>query len=194
MLSTPSGSPSIAILLFESLGHLADVAGGSNAKNLSLQRFVLASRLEEVLQVANQRFEQMTRSRYQLCRSDGVADGRKGAGLDLLVDDSHTGERRSVSTLSGGEGFQAALALALGLSDTVQLHTGGRHLDTIFIDEGFGSLDPEALDRAMVSLLDLRETGRLVGIISHVGDLRDRVGARIEVVPSQHGSYVRVVS
>jgi exonuclease SbcC len=110
-----------------------------------------------------------------------------------MVHDAYTGAERPVSTLSGGEGFQAALALALGLSDVVQRVAGGRHIETIFIDEGFGSLDPEALDRAMESLASLQAGGRLVGIISHVTDLKQRVQARIEVSPTQQGSTVSLV-
>jgi exonuclease SbcC len=135
---------------------------------------------------------QMTQERYSLHRNPDVEDRRRGAGLDLEVADTYTGEKRPVATLSGGEGFQAALALALGLSDVVQRVSGGRHLETLFIDEGFGSLDPEALDRALDALMQLRETGRLVGIISHVADLKQRVPARVEVHPSQEGSSLSV--
>nr|WP_272509435.1 SbcC/MukB-like Walker B domain-containing protein [Salinibacter ruber] len=130
----------------------------------------------------------MTQNRYRLLRSEDVGDRRSGSGLDLLVHDAYTGDRRPVATLSGGEGFMAALSLALGLSDVVQNISGGRHLETIFIDEGFGSLDPGALDRAMEALSDLRDTGRLVGIISHVSELKRRVPSRLEVKQSQDGS------
>ena len=177
---------------YQRIGVLAEAAQGTNEKNLSLQRFVLASRLEEVLTMANARFDTMSQSRYQLYRATEVSDARRGAGLDLLVDDAYTGERRPVSTLSGGEGFQAALALALGLSDTVQNAQGGRRLETLFIDEGFGSLDAEALDRALETLLDLRTSGRLVGIISHVAELKERIDARVEVQAGMQGSTVRV--
>lgn len=174
------------------VGHLADTARGKNDHNVSLQRFVLATRLEEVLRVANEHFGRMSQNRYHLRRETEVRDGRSASGLDLVVDDAHTGNRRSVSTLSGGEGFQASLALALGLSDVVQSIAGGRHLDTIFIDEGFGSLDADALDRAMQSLTNLQSGGRLVGIISHVSELKKRITARLEVQTSQEGSQVRV--
>ncbi|NBB84950.1 MAG: AAA family ATPase [Bacteroidetes bacterium] len=177
---------------YQRIGVLAEAAQGKNEKNLSLQRFVLASRLEEVLEMANARFATMSQSRYQLYRATEVSDARRGAGLDLLVDDAYTGERRPVSTLSGGEGFQAALALALGLSDTVQNAQGGRRLETLFIDEGFGSLDAEALDRALETLLDLRTSGRLVGIISHVAELKERIDARVEVQAGMQGSRVQV--
>ena len=179
---------------YQRIGLLAEAAQGKNEKNLSLQRYVLASRLEEVLAMANERFDTMSQSRYTLHRATEVADARSGAGLDLLVDDAYTGERRPVSTLSGGEGFQAALALALGLSDTVQNAHGGRRLETLFIDEGFGSLDAEALDRALETLLNLRTSGRMVGIISHVADLKERIDARVEVSSDVQGSTLRVRS
>lgn len=179
---------------YRDVGALADAARGKNDHNLSLQRFVLATRLEDVLEVANQHVARMSQDRYRLRRHDEVRHGNRAAGLDLTVHDAYTGTERPVSTLSGGEGFQAALALALGLSEVVQRVAGGRHIETIFIDEGFGSLDPEALDRAMESLASLQAGGRLVGIISHVADLKQRVQARIEVTPSQEGSTVRMVS
>ena len=179
---------------YTEVGRLSDVASGTNRLNMSLQRFVLATRLEDVLRMANQHMQQMTQNRYRLRRAQGVDDRRRSAGLDLEVNDAYTGDARPVATLSGGEGFQAALALALGLSDVVQRIAGGRHLETIFIDEGFGSLDPESLDRALDALMQLQESGRLVGIISHVADLKQRVPARLEVLPSQEGSDLRIVA
>ena len=173
---------------YSEVGFLAELASGDNESRMSLQRFVLATRLEEVLRVANEHIAHMTQNRYRLLRAEEVGDKRSGSGLDLRVHDAYTGDRRPVATLSGGEGFMAALSLALGLSDVVQSLSGGRHLETIFIDEGFGSLDPEALDRAMEALSDLRDTGRLVGIISHVSELKQRVSARVEVEQTQEGS------
>jgi len=173
---------------YSQVGFLAELARGDNESRMSLQRFVLATRLEEVLRVANEHIAHMTQNRYRLLRAEEVGDKRSGSGLDLRVHDAYTGDRRPVATLSGGEGVMAALSLALGLSDVVQSISGGRHLETIFIDEGFGSLDPEALDRAMEALSDLRDTGRLVGIISHVSELKQRVSARVEVEQTQEGS------
>lgn len=173
---------------YENVGFLSDVARGKNRQRMSLQRFVLATRLEEVLQVANDHIEHMTQNRYHLLRAEEVRGRRSGAGLDLLVYDAQTGERRPVSTLSGGEGFMTSLSLALGLSDVVQSVSGGRHLETLFIDEGFGSLDQEALNRAMEALSDLRDTGRLVGVISHVSELKQRIPTRLEVEQTQQGS------
>ena len=118
---------------------------------------------------------------------------RAAGGLDLEIFDQYTGATRAVSTLSGGESFLAALALALGLSDVVQGYSGGTRLDAIFIDEGFGSLDPEALDHAIRALKDLQQTGRLVGIISHVAELKECIDARLELTSSQSGSHAKFV-
>ncbi|WP_103027162.1 SbcC/MukB-like Walker B domain-containing protein [Salinibacter altiplanensis] len=179
---------------YSQVGFLSELARGDNESRMSLQRFVLATRLEEVLQVANEHIAHMTQDRYQLLRSEDVGDRRSGSGLDLLVHDAYTGDQRPVSTLSGGEGFMAALSLALGLSDVVQSLSGGRYLETIFIDEGFGSLDPGALDRAMEALTDLKGSGRLVGIISHVSELKQRVSSRLEVEQTQEGSSISMTT
>ena len=116
------------------------------------------------------------------------------SGLDLEIHDAYTGTERPVSTLSGGESFLASLSLALGLADAVQSYAGGLHLDTMFIDEGFGSLDPEALDLALRALFDLQRDGRLVGIISHVPDLKERLDVRLEVRGDRRGSTARFVT
>jgi exonuclease SbcC len=118
---------------------------------------------------------------------------RSAGGLDLLVSDDHTGTTRPVATLSGGESFLASLSLALGLADVVQAYAGGIKLDTMFIDEGFGSLDPESLDLAFRTFADLQVRGRLVGIISHVPELKERMSTRLEVVPGHRGSTARFV-
>ena len=123
-----------------------------------------------------------------------VRTGRsRTAGLDLEVFDAWTGENRPVSTLSGVESFMAALSLALGLAEAVQEFSGGIRLDTIFVDEGFGSLDTEALDHAITTLTTLQENGRLVGIISHLAELRERIDARLEVTAGKTGSTARFV-
>jgi len=115
---------------------------------------------------------------------------RKNAagGLEIEIFDQYTGYARSVATLSGGETFLASLSLALGLADVVQSYAGGIHLDTILVDEGFGTLDPEALDMAIKALIDLQKGGRLVGIISHVPELKERIDARLEVTKGKQGS------
>ncbi|MEA4883347.1 MAG: SMC family ATPase [Clostridia bacterium] len=176
------------------MGRISEAANGGNSLGITFERFVLASMMEQVTDAANQRLGLMSRGRYSLRRASERSDGRSAGGLDLEVNDAYTDAARSVSTLSGGEGFEASLALALGLADVVQSHSGGIHLDTIFVDEGFGTLDPEALDLALNTLIDLqRERGRLVGVISHVPELQERIDARLEVQPTDRGSTVRFV-
>lgn len=174
-------------------GQLAAIANGENGRNLTFQRYVLAALLDDVLRAASLRLKAMSRGRYLLQRRDEVADARRAAGLDLEVMDDYTGRARPVSTLSGGEGFMASLALALGLSDVVQAYAGGVQLDTLFIDEGFGSLDPESLDMAMKALIDLQQRGRMVGVISHVEEMKQQIDVAIEVVQGVRGSRVRIV-
>jgi exonuclease SbcC len=174
------------------VGHLADIANGTNGRNLTFQRYVLAALLDDVLRAASLRLAAMSRGRYQLQRREDLADARRAGGLDLEVFDEYTGRTRPASTLSGGEGFMASLALALGLSDVVQAYAGGVQLDTLFIDEGFGSLDPESLDMAMKALIDLQARGRTVGVISHVEDMKQQIDVAIEVVQGVRGSRVRI--
>jgi exonuclease SbcC len=177
------------------LGRLAEVAtGNAGGYKITFQRFVLGALLDEVLDAASRRLGLMSQGRYTLRRLDpGASGGHKGraAGLDLEVDDAWTGRSRHVATLSGGEGFLAALALALGLADVVQARAGGRRLDTLFVDEGFGALDAEALDLALVVLTQLQRDGRLVGVISHVPELRERIDVRLEVLKGERGSSAR---
>ena len=174
------------------IGRLAEVATGENPRRLSFQRYMLGACLDDVLVVASQRLSRMTDGRYTLERAQ-QGDRRRALGLDLQVADSYTGRSRPTSTLSGGETFQASLALALGLADVVQAYEGGITLDTVFVDEGFGSLDPENLAAAIDTLMGLRTGGRLVGIISHVGELRDQIDARLEVTATRTGSTARFV-
>jgi exonuclease SbcC len=121
-----------------------------------------------------------------------VDSGRAKEGLGLLVYDTHTTAPREVATLSGGETFQASLALALGVADAVTAHAGGVSIDTLFVDEGFGTLDPESLELAMDQLEQLREGGRTVGLISHVGALKERIHMGIKVTSSDQGSTAEV--
>lgn len=170
------------------MGRLADVANGKNSYGLTFQRFVLGALLDDVTVAATSRLKLMSRGRYHLQRTMDRARRNAAGGLELEVFDAYTGVARSVSTLSGGETFLASLSLALGLADVVQSYAGGIHLDTIFVDEGFGTLDPESLDFAMRALVDLQKGGRLVGIISHVPELKERIDARLEVRPAERGS------
>jgi exonuclease SbcC len=171
---------------------LAERCGGKVAPFISLQRWVLSAHLAEICRYANQRLELMTSGRYQLRLSDGGGRGGRQAGLGLRVLDAYTGEEREVSSLSGGETFQASLALALGVADTVQAHAGGVRLEALFIDEGFGSLDPDNLQLALDELDRLREGGRMIGVISHVAALRERIRAGIQVSGGERGSTARL--
>ncbi len=173
---------------FAVLGRLSEVAAGNNPRRMSFQRFVLATLLDEVLEAASLRLVRMSRGRYELQRVREQGDKRAAGGLDLEVFDHDTGLPRPASTLSGGEGFLASLSLALGLADVVQSRAGGIQLDTLFVDEGFGTLDPESLDFAIRTLLDLQQAGRLVGVVSHVSELRERVDVRLEIRPGAQGS------
>ncbi|SDO33424.1 AAA family ATPase [Geodermatophilus sp. DSM 45219] len=169
---------------------LADLVNGRGANTLRmrLQSFVLAARLEQVAEVASRRLQEMSGGRYTFLHSD--AQGRHGArgGLGLDVFDEYTGTRRPTKTLSGGESFMASLALALGLADVVTAEAGGIQMDTLFVDEGFGTLDALALDAVMDVLDELRRGGRTVGVISHLEELRTRIPTRLEVVAGRHGS------
>lgn len=173
---------------YQTAAALAETARGNNTARLTFSAFVLQAILDDVLQAANLRLTSMSRGRYSLSRAGDVLDARRENGLNIEVTDSFTGVARPVKTLSGGEIFLASLSLALGLSDVVQAYAGGIHLDTILVDEGFGTLDTEALDMAIRTLTNLQKGGRLVGIISHVGELRERISARLEVIPGQRGS------
>lgn len=170
------------------VGELDSLANGRSGGKMSFETFVLSSYFDEVLEAANERLQKMTARRYYLLRREEVKGaGRKG--LDLDVYDSHTCKTRPVNTLSGGESFKASLALALGLSDTVQQNSGGIQLDTMFIDEGFGTLDSESLDQAIDILMELQDYGRLIGVISHVNELKERIPAKLVVETNGMGSY-----
>ncbi|MFT9497771.1 SbcC/MukB-like Walker B domain-containing protein [Anaerosolibacter sp.] len=173
---------------FADVGYLSDISNGNNAYGLTLQRFVLGTLLDDITDAATQRLKLMSKGRYHLRRTMDRARKNAAGGLELEVFDTYTGIERPVTTLSGGETFLASLSLALGLADVVQAYSGGINLDTIFVDEGFGTLDPEALDFAMRALIDLQQGGRLVGIISHVPELRERMDARLEVMTTDKGS------
>ena len=173
---------------YKVLRKVHDVASGANPQRMSFQRYVLATLLEEVLAATTTRLRVMSQGRYEIRRKLQPVDQRAAGGLDLEVYDHYTGTTRAVSTLSGGESFLASLALALGLSDVVQSYAGGIRLDAIFVDEGFGTLDPQALDVAIKALKDLQQSGRLVGIISHVAELKEWIDARLELKATQAGS------
>ncbi|WKU43728.1 SMC family ATPase [Streptomyces sp. VNUA116] len=176
------------------VAELAGLAAGTSTRNerrMRLESYVLAARLEQVAAAATARLRRMSAGRYTLVHSDARAGGNARSGLGLHVIDHWTGKERDTATLSGGETFFVSLALALGLADVVTEEAGGVRLDTLFVDEGFGSLDEQTLDEVLDVLDALRERDRAVGIVSHVADLRRRVPARLRVVKGRSGSTVR---
>ncbi|MCZ7413009.1 AAA family ATPase [Streptomyces sp. WMMC897] len=173
------------------LAHLAAGTSAENERKMRLETYVLAARLEQVAAAASTRLQRMSGGRYTLLHSDDRAGRGARSGLGLHVIDAWTGRERDTASLSGGETFFASLALALGLADVVSDEAGGTRLDTLFIDEGFGSLDEQTLDEVLEVLDSLRERDRCVGIVSHVADLRLRVPAQLEVVKRRTGSAVR---
>ncbi|WP_409473607.1 AAA family ATPase [Streptomyces sp. HC307] len=178
---------------YDRVARLAGLAAGTSAENerkMRLESYVLAARLEQVAAAATVRLQRMSSGRYTLVHSDDRT-GRGRSGLGLHVVDAWTGRERDTATLSGGETFFASLALALGLADVVTDEAGGVRLDTLFIDEGFGSLDDQTLDEVLDVLDSLRERDRSVGIVSHVPDLRRRIHAQLEVVKGRSGSVLR---
>ncbi|MER7951816.1 SMC family ATPase [Streptomyces sp. NPDC096079] len=179
---------------YDRVARLAALTAGTSAENerrMRLESYVLAARLEQVAAAASARLQRMSSGRYTLVHSDARSGGKR-SGLGLHVVDAWTGNERDTATLSGGETFFASLALALGLADVVTDEAGGVRLDTLFIDEGFGSLDEQTLDEVLDVLDSLRERDRSVGIVSHVGDLRRRIPAQLEVVKARQGSAVRL--
>jgi exonuclease SbcC len=172
---------------------LADLAAGlgANTLKMALSSFVLAARLEEVAAAASGRLLKMTSGRYSLVHTDARRGGGR-SGLGLLACDGWTGVDRDTSTLSGGETFLASLALALGLADVVTAEAGGTRIEALFVDEGFGSLDEDTLEEVMTVLDSLREGGRLVGLVSHVSELRQRIPAQIRVLKGRSGSDLAV--
>lgn len=180
--------------LVSALKELSDVANGEmkGQRKVSFEVYAQQVYFDMILAEANKRLRVMTDGRYVLVRQERAADNRFKSGLELDVYDAWTGRTRTVRSLSGGESFKASLALALGLSDVVQNYSGGVQLDTMFIDEGFGTLDPESLDKAMDIISELACGNRLVGVISHVEGLKERIDRRITVEKGSRGSSVRV--
>ncbi|MGO4230768.1 AAA family ATPase [Arthrobacter sp. YAF34] len=176
------------------LASVADSArgGGDNTYRMSLNSYVLAARLEQVAVAASERLIGMSDGRYTLQHTDAKAARGAKSGLGLEVVDEWTGQRRDTSTLSGGESFMASLALALGLADVVQHESGGVDIETLFVDEGFGSLDDQALEQVMDALESLRDGGRVVGLVSHVAEMKQRIGTQLQVVKGRNGSTLHI--
>lgn len=172
------------------VARLDQLFNGNNAERLKLEQYVLSTYFDMILNAANQRFYRMSNGRYELSRVEKVLDGRGKNSLDMEVLDHYTGRKRSVKTLSGGESFKAALSLALGLSEMIQNFAGGIEVEVLFVDEGFGSLDEESLNQAIQCLLELANGNRLIGIISHVPELKERINKKIEIIKKQNGSHI----
>jgi exonuclease SbcC len=183
----------------DGLSRLAEGKSADNALRMSLSAYVLAARLEAVADSASDRLRRMSGGRYTLVHRDQGGAGRRGGhagagrrgGLGLAVVDAWTGRERETSTLSGGESFLASLSLALGLADVVTAEAGGAVLETLFVDEGFGSLDEDTIEEVMDVLDGLRSGGRTVGLVSHVAELRQRIPARVTVHKDRSGSSLR---
>lgn len=176
---------------YEDYGKLALTASGNNPQRINFETYVLIGYFEQIIAVANLHLKHMTNNRFTLLRKKDRSKHNSSSGLDLEVFDSYTGYPRHVSTLSGGESFKTALALALALAEVVQHHAGGIKIQTMFIDEGFGSLDAESLDSAIDTLVSLQNDGRLVGVISHVPQLYERIPAKLIVSASTNGSQAK---
>ena len=170
---------------------LENAARGNNPKRLEFEQYVLGAYFDEILSAANLRLEHMSEGRYQLYRTEKVKDLRRTNSLDIEVLDHYTGKRRPVKSLSGGESFKAALSLALGLSDVVQSYVGGIDIELLFIDEGFGSLDEASVQTAVDTLIELSGKRTMIGIISHVSELKERIDRQIIVEKGVYGSTIK---
>jgi exonuclease SbcC len=178
--------------LTERLAGFVEGKAADNRLQMRLSAYVLAYRLTQVVAAANTRLAGMSDRRYSLEHTGRRGAGETRGGLSLLVRDDWSGESRDPATLSGGETFVVSLALALGLADVITQEAGGADLDTLFVDEGFGSLDADTLDDVMDTLDSLRDGGRVVGVVSHVAEMRDRIPTRLTVTKSRRGSAVAV--
>ncbi|WP_054820728.1 SbcC/MukB-like Walker B domain-containing protein [Arthrobacter sp. JCM 19049] len=163
--------------------------GGENRLKMTLGTYVLAARLEEVTAAATERLQVMSSQRYSL-EHDDTARGNAKSGLGIRVHDSWTGKYRETQTLSGGETFMASLSLALGLADVISHHSGAVDMQTLFVDEGFGSLDTETLEQVMEALESLRSGGRVIGVVSHVSEMKQRITNRLTVTKARQGSTI----
>ena len=176
---------------YSEIAALYQAASGKNERRVSFERYVLAAYFDRVIDSANLRLRDMTDSRYFLKRREDRERGNASSGLDLEIFDSYSGQYRHVNTLSGGESFKTALCLALGLADVITQSSGGVEIDTVFIDEGFGTLDAQALDSAINCLYTLKNHGRIIGIISHVRELQEKIPVKLLVEPTKDGSKAR---
>ncbi|MFS1514514.1 SMC family ATPase [Chengkuizengella sp. SCS-71B] len=172
---------------YQLIKDLYDVIRGDNAKRISFERYLQIEFLEQIIQMANQRLKKLSNGQFQLLRSDRLEKRGRQSGLGLDVYDHYTGQLRDVKTMSGGEKFNASLCLALGMADVIQSYQGGISIETMFIDEGFGSLDEESLTKAIDTLIDLQKSGRMIGVISHVQELKQSIPAVLDVKKTKEG-------
>ncbi|MEK4707162.1 SMC family ATPase [Bacillus sp. FSL R10-2780] len=172
---------------FQELVDLYEVMKGDNDSRISFERYILIEYLEQIVQIANERLRKLSNGQFYLKRSERVEKRNRQSGLGLDVYDAYTGQTRDVKTLSGGEKFNASLCLALGMADVIQAYEGGISIETMFIDEGFGSLDEESLTKAVDALIDLQKSGRFIGVISHVQELKNAMPAVLEVTKQKDG-------
>ncbi|NHN29189.1 AAA family ATPase [Paenibacillus agricola] len=170
------------------------VLKGDNALRMSFERYILIEFFEQILQAANIRLRGLSNGQFELLRSERIEKHNRPSGLGLDVFDSYTGQNRDVKTLSGGEKFNASLCLALGMTDVIQANQGGISIEMMFIDEGFGTLDEESLNKAIETLIDLQKMGRMIGVISHVAEIKASFPAVLEVTKSREGySHVELI-
>ncbi|MDP5275374.1 AAA family ATPase [Chengkuizengella axinellae] len=173
---------------YQLIKDLYDVIRGDNVKKISFERYLQIEFLEQIIQMANGRLQKLSNGQFQLLRSDRLEKRGRQSGLGLDVYDHYTGQLRDVKTMSGGEKFNASLCLALGMADVIQTYEGGISIETMFIDEGFGSLDEESLTKAIDTLIELQKSGRMIGVISHVQELKQAIPAVLDVRKTKEGT------
>lgn len=169
------------------IADLHDMIRGQNSLKISFERYLQIEYLEQIILSANERLKNLSNGQFHLIRSDRQEARGKQSGLGLDVYDAYTGQTRDVKTMSGGEKFNASLCLALGMADVIQSFQGNVSIDTMFIDEGFGSLDEESLNKSIETLIDLQKSGRMIGVISHMQELKAAIPAILEVEKSKEG-------
>lgn len=179
--------------LITRMSELVSGTSRDNDKRMRLSTYVLAARLERIVELANERLLDMADGRYELGHHDAAGRGQRRGGLGLIVRDLWTGQERPTDTLSGGESFTASLALALGLADAIREESGGQEFGILFVDEGFGSLDQDSLEQVLDMLDRLRDGGRTVGVVSHVSEMRTRIPTQVRIDKTPHGSSVEVL-
>jgi len=167
---------------------------GKKRQKIAFEQYIQSAYFRSILNEANKRFSYMTNGRFELVKHDGDSNLKSHSGLDIDVFDNYTGKQRSVKSLSGGESFKASLCMALGLSEVIQRNAGGVKLESMFVDEGFGVLDNESLEQAIEVLNSLSESDRMVGIISHISELKDRIDKKIVVKKGSAGSTVELIN